>query len=353
MTSVINIEGKVVGNGHTYVIAEAGSNHNGELELAKRLIDEAADAGADAVKFQAFRAAEHYSRFTPGFTYLDAQGERQSTFELIQSLEIDRSWHGQLIEHAQNRGIAFLSSPCDADAIEQLAQLGMPAFKLASFDLTDVNLIRLMARHMRPLIFSTGMANYADIESALAAARGEGNDQIILLQCTSLYPAPAELSNLAAMQTMRTSFRCKVGYSDHTLGDHVCLAAVALGASVIEKHLTLDRTMDGPDHSFAIEPAELAEMIRKVREVEVAIGDGIKNGPREAELEMYDKGRRSVHTRRALNPGDVIQGEDLMVKRPGRGISPNLADQIVGMIVRREVPADHWLTWDDFKSPKK
>jgi sialic acid synthase SpsE len=347
----VSIGNRQIGDAHPcYVIAEAGSNHNGDLELAKELIDAASRAGADAIKFQAFRAAKHYSRFTPNFTYLEgAHGER-STYDLIRSIELHRDWHPILMEFAESRGIMFLSSPTDTEAIDQLAALGMPAFKLASFDLPDLRLIRYMARFERPLILSTGMANYADIQQAIDAAQDEGNGQVVLLQCTSLYPAPAELSNLAAIRTMRQAFGVPVGYSDHTLGDHVCLAAVALGAGIIEKHFTLDRTLPGPDHAFAIEPDELSQMMKRVRDVEAAIGNGIKRGPRSAEVEMFEKGRRSLHAARTIRAGEVIRSSDLFVKRPGYGISPSLEEVVVGLVAQRDIAEDHWITWQDVKA---
>ena len=338
-----------IGGPHTYVIAEAGSNHNGELSVAKELIDAAAEAKVDAVKFQAFRATQHYSKHTPSFDYLERAGHRQSTFDLIRALEIDREWHEPLIKYAQSKRVTFLSSPCDREAIDQLAGLGMPAFKLASFDLPDVSLIRHMASFGRPLILSTGMANYADIQGALRAAREGGTEEVVLLQCTSLYPAPVELSNLAAIRTMRRAFGVPVGYSDHTLGDHVCLAAVALGACVIEKHFTLNRDLPGPDHAFAIQPGELTAMVERIRDVEAAIGDGVKMGPREGEREMFEKGRRSVHVRRQIQAGEKIAETDICIKRPGYGISPSLADALVGMVARRTIEEDHWVSWDDFK----
>jgi sialic acid synthase SpsE len=339
-----------VGPGHPcFIIAEAGSNHNGSLDTAKALIDAAAQAGVDAVKFQAFQASKHYSRHTPNFTYLDSQGRTKSTYALIESLEINRDWHPELITYCQTRNVIFLSSPCDDAAVEQLGDLGMPAFKLASFDLPDVRLIRKMARYGRPLIMSTGLADYSDIESGIRAAAEEGNRQVVLLQCTSLYPAPVDLSNLAAIATMHQAFNVPVGYSDHTLGDHVCLAAVALGACVIEKHFTLDRSMPGPDHSFAIEPDELVEMVKRIRDVEISIGDGVKNGPRPPEMEMYEKARRSIHTTRPVKAGEAITADMICVKRPGYGISPRLIDQILGMTARVDIPADHWVTWEAFK----
>ena len=346
----VEIGSKWVGAGFpVYIVAEAGSNHNGDLGLAKKLVEAAAEAGADAVKFQAFRASEHYSKLTPGFTYLEAQWSKVSTYELVSSLEINRDWHPLLMEHANACGITFLSSPCDRDAIVQLADLGMPAFKAASFDLPDLDIIRFMAQYGRPLILSTGLADYADIERALCAAREGGNKQVVLLQCTSLYPAPAKISNLSAMSTMRQAFKVPVGYSDHTKGDHICLAAVALGACMIEKHFTIDQSLPGPDHSFAIEPKELKNMVARIREVESAIGDGIKAGPRAEEMEMYEKGRRSLHVRRAIKAGEVIKKSDLCAKRPGYGVPPYLREVVVGMVARRDIQEDRWIRWEDLK----
>lgn len=350
MNREIRIAQRALGDGHpTYVIAEAGSNHNNDFEMAKALINAATEAGADAIKFQAFRAEEHYSKHTPCFTYLKEQGHQGSTYELIRSLEINRDWHAPLMEYAQSCGITFLSSACDKEAVDQLDQLNMAAFKVASFDLPDIHLIRYMAKCGNPIILSMGMATYSDIQTALKVCYEEGNMEIILLQCTSLYPAPAYLSNLAAMETMRKAFNCPVGYSDHTLGDHITLAAVALGASVIEKHFTLDRNLPGPDHSFAVEPYDLKEMIRKIREIEAAIGDGIKNGPHEEEREMYKKGRRSLHVRNVVAAGEIITRENICIKRPGYGIPPVFLENIAGVTARKDIPEDHWISWEDFK----
>jgi len=350
MAHFVTIAQKPVGRGYpAYIIAEAGSNHNGDLAQAKELIAAAAAAGADAIKFQAFRAREHYSKHTPGFRYLEINGNTQSTYDLIRSLEIDRDWHPLLIDHARSCGITFLSSPCDHHAVSQLGKLGMEAFKVASFDLPDIYLIREMATFQKPMLLSTGMATYEDIQTAIHTCTIEGNNQIVLLQCTSLYPAPPNLTNLAAIRTMQRAFPCPVGYSDHTTGDHIACAAVAAGACMIEKHFTLDRSLPGPDHNFAIEPVELAAMIRKIREIESAIGDGMKNGPRDEEQEMFEKGRRSIHTVQKVAAGQVISKENLCIKRPGYGISPRLLDTVAGMIAKKDIPEDHWITWEDFK----
>lgn len=335
--------GRWIGDGHPcFLIAEIGSNHNHDFSLATELIDAAAEAGADAVKVQTFRAARHYSRHAPGFTYLN----NVDTFDLIKSLELDRSWHAPLKAHCERRGLVFLSSPCDEEAIDELDRLDVPAFKVASFDLTDLDLIGRMARTGRAILLSTGLADWMDIQRAVDACTGAGNRRVVLLQCTSLYPAPARLSNLRAIAVMRQAFGMLTGYSDHTDGDHVALAAVAMGACVIEKHVTMDCTLPGPDHAFAMEPKALAAMVKRVREVESAMGDGAKTGPRPEEQEMSDKGRRSLHAARTIAKGEVMTREMLTSKRPGLGISPHLAGVLIGRVAREDIEADQWITWD-------
>lgn len=203
-----------------------------------------------------------------------------------------------------------------------------------------------MAKTGRPIILSTGMADWMDIQRAVDACRQVGNDKVVLLQCTSLYPAPAYLSNLRAMRVMRDAFCVLVGYSDHTEGDHICLASVAMGACMIEKHFTLDRRLSGPDHPFATEPGPLKQMMLRLREVEAAMGDGTKTGPRPEEREMFEKGRRSIHARRKIALGEVITSDMLITKRPGLGISPHLSDLIIGRVARVDIEEDQWITWD-------
>lgn len=335
--------GRWIGSGEPcFVIAEIGSNHNHDMDMAKQLITTAADAGVDAVKFQTFRAKSHYSKNAPGFAYLS----NPNTFDLIKSLELNREWHLPLKQFAESLGLVFLSSPCDQEAITELTALGVDSFKVASFDLSDLELIRQMARTGRPVILSTGLANWMDIQRAVDTCRQENNDKIILLQCTSLYPAPAYLSNLRAMHVMRDAFGVLTGYSDHTDGDHVCLAAVALGACVIEKHITLDKSLPGPDHPFAMEPSPLREMISRLREVESSLGDGAKTGPRREEREMFDKGRRSLHAKVHIPKGTRITSEMLTTKRPGLGIEPHFSEIVLGRVARTEIEEDQWITWE-------
>jgi sialic acid synthase SpsE len=346
MTTSLNFEitpGRWIGDDQPcFVIAEIGSNHNHDFDLAKKMIVAAAEAGVDAVKFQTFRADSHYSKHAPGFSYLNDC----NTFELIKSLELDRSWHAPLKEYAESLNLVFLTSACDMEAIDELDRLGMTAFKVASFDLSDLGLIRHMARTMRPIILSTGLADWMDIQRAINVCAEEGNEKIVLLQCTSLYPAPAYLSNLRAINVMRDAFGVLTGYSDHTEGDHVPLAAVALGVCMLEKHFTMDKNLPGPDHVFAIEPEPLKQMMLRLREVEAAMGDGTKTGPRPEEQEMFEKGRRSLHAKCRIFKGEIITQKKITIKRPGLGIDPHLMDLVVGRTARCEIEEDQWITWE-------
>jgi len=326
----------------TFIIAEAGSNHNHDLDMAMELIDVAAEAKADAVKFQTYSADTLYSKKTPEFSYLKGQ----KVHDLIKSIELPRDWQQELAEYADKKGITFLSTPFDYAAVDELDEIGVPAFKFASFEITDLELLKYAASKQKPMIISTGMADLDEIEDAINAVRSVRNDDIVLLHCNSLYPTPPEVVNLRAMETMREAFNLPVGFSDHTLGIHISLAAVAMGACVIEKHFTLDRSLPGPDHSFAIEPDELKEMVRCVREIDKAKGSGIKERSELEDAEMYDKARRSVHAKVDIPIGTVITREMLVVKRPGYGIKPKFVDTVVGREAVKEIEEEDWITWD-------
>jgi N,N'-diacetyllegionaminate synthase len=339
------IGGRRIGGGAPcYVIAEAGANHNRDLAVAKELVDVAAEAGADAVKFQTYTGTALYSSKTPRFEYL--QDER-SAQQLLDAIALPRSWQPLLAEHARLRGIAFFSTPFDDDAVDSLAELGVPAMKVASFELVDLELIRKAASVGVPVVLSAGMATYGEIEDALGAVRDAGNDRVALLRCASVYPADPEIMNLRAMATMRTAFGVPVGLSDHTTGIAVPIGAAALGAELIEKHFTLSRAMEGPDHSFALEPDELRAMIAGVRETETALGNGMLQGPSAAEAaEMYTLARRSVVAAADIPAGAVITREMLTTKRPGYGIRPKDIELVVGRTARVDIEADDILTWD-------
>jgi sialic acid synthase SpsE len=327
-----------------YVIAEAGANHNRDLGIARELIDVAVEARADAVKFQTYTGSALYSSKTPRFEYLK---DERGAAEILDALALPREWQAELAEYAHTRGIAFFSTPFDNDAVDTLSALGVPALKVASFELVDLPLIRYVASVGVPVILSTGMATYGEIEDALGAVKDSGNRDVALLRCASLYPAPAEIMNLRAMATMRDAFGVPVGLSDHTTGIGVPTGAAALGAELIEKHFTLSREMEGPDHPFALEPDELRAMIAAVREVESALGNGRLEGPSEAEAaEMYRLARRSVVAAADIPAGTTITREMLTTKRPGYGIKPKDLDQLIGRPARVDIEFDDVVTWD-------
>jgi len=332
---------RILGSGHPcFIIAEVGANHNRSLDLAKAHIDAAVAAGADAVKFQIYSAEGLYSRRTPRHS-----GYEKDLFSLIKEIETPRSWLPELRRYCDERKILFFATPFDFQAVDELDAVS-DLFKIASFELVDLPLIRHCASKGKPMILSTGLATMEEIEDAYLACREAGNEQVVFLQCASVYPAPAHIINLQAMETISRAFSVPSGLSDHTEGIHVSLAAVAMGASVIEKHFTLDRTMEGPDHPFAIEPDELAELVRCVREIESAMGDGRKLGPSPEEAEFYEKARRSLHAACDIPAGTVLTEAMLVCKRPGYGIRPKFLPLILGRPVKVDVSADRWITWE-------
>ena len=341
------IGGRPVGGGHPpYVIAEAGSNHNRDMGIARALIDLAADAGADAVKFQTYSGDRIYSRRTPRFEYL-ADVTDKPPAELLEDISLPRDWQPELAGYAREKGIAFFSTPFDHEAVAELDALDVPVLKIASFEIGDLPLIRAAGATGRPVIVSTGMSTLAEVEDAVAAAAGAGAPAVGLMQCTSIYPAPPRLANLDAMRTMREAFGVPVGLSDHTTGLSVPIAAAALGAAFVEKHFTLDRTMAGPDHPFAIEPNELRALVAGIRDAHEARGDGRKRGPSpEESREMYTMARRSLVVTRDLAAGTVLAPDMLTTKRPGFGIAPKHLDLVLGRPLKIDVEDDEVLTWE-------
>jgi N-acetylneuraminate synthase len=331
---------------HCLIIAEAGVNHNGSLDLGLQLIDKAAEAGADSVKFQTFKADKLISAHAPKADYQKrSTGEEGSQLEMVRRLELGEEEHQALIARCRERGIQFLSTPFDEESAAMLARLGVPGFKLGSGELTNLPFLAFVARLGLPMILSTGMANLAEVDEAVRTVEEAGCPEVTLLHCVSNYPAAAEDVNLRAMNTMGASFGLPVGYSDHTLGSEVSLAAVALGARVIEKHFTLDRNLPGPDHKASLEPQEIADFVAAVRKVESALGTGRKV-PAASEANTASVARRSIVAARDLPAGHILTPDDLAIKRPGTGLPPRMISQLPGIRLKKAVAVDELITLD-------
>lgn len=342
----IVIKNKKVGeNSPVFIIAEAGSNHNRDLNQAKKLIEVAAEVEADAVKFQTYSAETLYSKKTPNPEYLEGKMEQNSVWDLIKDIELPREWQGELADYCRSHGLIFLSTPFDYDAIRELEELNMAAYKIASFEIVDLPFLKEIAKTKKPIILSTGMASLGDIEDALNAIREVGGNEIALLHCAINYPPPFEDLNLKALKTLKQAFRVPVGYSDHTMSVIVPSVCVALGACIIEKHFTLARSLKGPDHKFALEPQELKEMIKNIRETEKALGTPLKIMP-ESEKNLYKLARRSIIAKKKILKGDVIKEADLIIKRPGYGISPKFLKEVIGRKAKEDIEEDDIIMWD-------
>jgi N-acetylneuraminate synthase len=333
----------------TYVIAEAGSNHNRDLDMAFRLIDAGAAAGADAVKFQTFRAETLYARSSSSVEYLSRLGITKPIFDIIAECEMPVEWIPRLAERCAARGVDFMSTPFDEKACELLAPY-VPAFKIASYELTHLPLIRYATSFGKPMILSTGAATMEEIDEGVACAREGAAAGLALTQCTARYPAEPDRINVLAIPALKARFGVPVGLSDHSRDPLAApAAAVAVGGRLIEKHFTLDRTLPGPDHSFAIEPDELAAMVKIIRGVEAVLGDGIKR-PLDVEAELVNF-RRSIYTIRPVAAGDVITRDAVAILRrsgePATDLRPGDVDAIVGRRAARDLPAQQLLSWQD------
>lgn len=324
------------------IIAEAGVNHNGALDLAKQLIDAAAAAGADLVKFQTFSAERLATQSAPKAEYQTrTTGKAQSQFEMLKQLELTPSMHEALVAHCQTKNIGFFSTGFDIQSNDYLASLGAQCFKIPSGEITNLPYLRYLGGFGKPVILSTGMATLGEIEAALEVleAAGAQRANITVLHCNTEYPTPMQDVNLRAMLAIRQAFGVEIGYSDHTLGIEVPIAAVALGASVIEKHLTLDRNLPGPDHKASVEPDEFAAMVRAIRNIELAMGDGIKR-PSPSEAKNKSIARKSLVAAKLIRAGERFTAENLAVKRPGTGISPMRWSEVLGRVAGRDFVMD-------------
>ena len=342
----IKIGDRYVGDGEpVYIIAEIGSNFDGNLEQAKKLADLAKEVGADAVKFQSFTPDKIIAR--KGFqTKSSFQAEwDKSVYEVYSDAMFPREWHGELAKYCREKGIHFFSSPYDREAVDLLDELGVPVFKIGSGEITNLSFLEYVARKRKPIILGTGASTLGEIEEAVNTIRTAGNEDIILLQCVTNYPSPIEQANIRAMVALGETFQVLVGYSDHSPGSVVPLGAVALGACVIEKHFTFDKTRKGPDHPFAMDVPEMTAMVWDIRLLEKALGSPVKRVyPAEAETVIIQ--RRSLFAKTDIPAGTVITEEMIEPLRPAIGVSPKYMEIIIGRKARVDIPEGEPITWD-------
>lgn len=324
----------------TTIIAEAGVNHNGDITIAKKLIEEASTAKADYVKFQTFRGAAVISKYAQKAAYQkETTDSEESQLDMVRKYELTLEHHKELISHCEAKSIAFLSTPFDLDSIDLLNNLGLDTLKIPSGEITNLPYLEVIAKLKKNIILSTGMSNLGEVESAVNLLQKYGTTNITLLHCTTEYPAPYEDVNLNAMLTLKQAFGLPVGYSDHTKGIEVSLAAVAMGATLIEKHFTLDKNMEGPDHKASLEPHELQQLVSSIRNIEQSMGDG-KKCVSTAEEKNKAIARKSIVAKIAIKKGEVFTSENLTTKRPGDGISPMKWHEILGTVATRDYGED-------------
>ncbi|MGE5351526.1 MAG: N-acetylneuraminate synthase [Acidobacteriota bacterium] len=330
----------------TYIIAEAGVNHNGSLELAMKLVEAAKEAGADAVKFQTFKAEKLVSRKAVKAEYqMNSTSADESQFNMIKKLELSQDDHIKLFDFCKKTGIEFLSSPFDEESADFLDEIGLEIFKIPSGEITNIPFLKHIAQKGKKIILSTGMSQLGEIEEALSVINAYNTGDVVLLHCVTEYPAPYGEINLRAMLTLKQAFNIRVGYSDHSPGIEISLAAIALGAEVIEKHFTLDKNLPGPDHKASLEPEELKNMIASIRNIEKSLGDGIKR-PAECEIKNIHIARKSLVAVTDIAEGELISLSNISVKRPGSGILPKYLEQVIGKRARTSIAAEEVMTWD-------
>lgn len=331
----------------SFIIAEAGVNHNGSIQNAKKLIDIAAECGCDAVKFQTFKTENLVIRHAKKAEYqIKNTNPNESQYDMLKKLELSKQAHVELIEYCLNKNILFLSTPFDIESADLLEELGITMFKIPSGEITNKPFLQYIAKKQKPIILSTGMSSLEEVKEALEWIYETGNRKITLLHCTSEYPTREQDVNLNAMITMKNVFNIDVGYSDHTIGIEVPIAAVALGATIIEKHFTLDKSMEGPDHKASLEPNDLREMVFLIRNVEKAMGKGVKM-PTDFEKITRNVARKSIVSVTNIKKGEVIKRDMIDIKRPGNGIQPKYLTQVIGKRVNRDINEDEVIRNED------
>lgn len=350
MDKVVKIADIFVGTGHPcFIIAEAGVNHNGDIEVAKEMIEVAVQAGVDAIKFQTFKPDRLVIAEAPKADYqLDTSDENESQLEMLRHLELSFDEYRDLHEYCQERDILFLSTPFDEESVDFLDELGVPVFKTGSGEITNWPFLEYIASKQKPIILSTGMSYLSEVDQAVRMISRKEKQQLVLLHCVSNYPADPADANLKAMRTMASAFQVPVGYSDHTPGIAVALAATALGACVIEKHFTLSHDLPGPDHRASLEPDDLTALVNGIRTVESAIGHGRKE-PVPSELEILKVARRSLVAAKTIPEGAKLTSAHLAIKRPGTGLQPAMMEHVIGRIAREDIPADSLIDMEMLK----
>ncbi|NRT73696.1 N-acetylneuraminate synthase [Clostridium beijerinckii] len=329
--------------GKTFIIAEAGVNHNGSIELAKQLVDIAADAKVDVVKFQTFKSENLVCKYTSKAEYQKKTTSKdESQFIMLKKLELDIESHKILMDYCRNKGIMFLSTAFDLESIELLNKLGLELFKIPSGEITNYPYLKRIGSLKKKVILSTGMSCLKEIEEAVKVLKENGTNNITVLHCNTEYPTPMDDVNLNAMKTIKEELDVEVGYSDHTLGIEVSIAAVAMGAKVIEKHFTLDRNMEGPDHKASLEPNELKAMVKSIRNIEKALGNGVKV-PSKSEIKNLNMARKSIVANKNIKKGERFTEENLACKRPGNGLSPMKWTQVVGKSAIKDFEKDEMI----------
>ena len=330
---------------HTSIIAEAGVNHNGDINLAKEMVEVAAECGADFIKFQTFKADELVTQKASKAKYQQSnKDDSESQYEMLKKLELTSSENQDLFEHCKRYGIQFLSTPFDIPSADMLRELGQNVFKIASGEITNLPLLRHIGGFKSDVIISSGMSTIKEISKAISAVETAGTkkDQITVLHCTTSYPLPMSEVNLNAMRKIAEDLQVKIGYSDHTLGIEIPIAAVALGAQIVEKHFTLDRELPGPDHRASLIPVELRSMVKAIRNIEVALGDGEKR-LMPCEIENIELARKSIVAAKNIRKGEILSRENLAIKRPGLGVSPMAWDEVMGKKAIRDFSPDDLL----------
>ena len=342
----IKIADRTLGS-KSFIIAEAGVNHNGSVELAKKLVDAAKEAGADAVKFQTFKTKNLVTKNARKAEYQIKNSGEESQYKMIKKLELSPDEFWEIAKYAEDKGIIFLSSPFDAESVDLLDEIDIPAFKIASGEITNFPLLKCIAKKQKPVILSTGMSTIGDVEEAINLIE-KYNDDIILMHCLTNYPAKKEDANLNVIKTLEYAFKRPVGFSDHTSGIEMSVAAVALGSCIIEKHFTIDKKLPGPDHKASLEPHELYEMVKAIRNIEKGLGNGIKK-PTNDEIKIRKLVRKSIVAKEDIPKGSIIGKEMLDIKRPGTGIEPKYLDELVGKELIEDVKKDDLLKWNQLK----